>query len=113
MPAVAVTGIAFYVTLPPSTRYLAQFVVAADGVVSFVIPGSPVEQPDENGVTHIVAQPPLRSMKTALSLVNAEDMDRIIAYVPRPAGTSAAPVTAGTVKLNVAITTDEKGEGSA
>ncbi|KAI0038920.1 hypothetical protein FA95DRAFT_1612998 [Auriscalpium vulgare] len=79
MPAVAVTGITFYVTLPPSTCCLFQLVVSPEGVVSFASPGPPVEEPDEHGVSRPIAHPPLRSMKTALSVVKAEDLHRIIA----------------------------------
>ncbi|KAI0037530.1 hypothetical protein FA95DRAFT_1614120 [Auriscalpium vulgare] len=105
------TSFAWYVTLPPSTRYVVQLVVSTDGVVSFVTPGPPVEEPDKDGVRHPVPYPPMRSMKAILSSIKPEDIGRIIAYVPRARAPAAAGAAAA-VKLTVAICTDNNGEAT-
>ncbi|KAI0041096.1 hypothetical protein FA95DRAFT_1611276 [Auriscalpium vulgare] len=105
------TSLAWYVTLPPSTRYVVQLVVSAEGVVSFVTPGPPVEEPDEDGVRRPVPYPPMLSMKAILSSIKAEDMDRVIAYVPG-ARAHASADAAASVKLTVAICTDDKGDAT-
>ncbi|KAI0038968.1 hypothetical protein FA95DRAFT_1612967 [Auriscalpium vulgare] len=106
------TGFAFYVTLPPSTRFIVRLVVAPNGVVSFATPGPPVEEVDEHGVPPFKPYPPLRSMKVALASIQARDIDRIIAYVPRAAGTNPTAHATCAVKLTVAICTDEAGEAT-